>query len=78
MAAIHESIELGSPTEQPPQRNDAMDRHHHLEGPASQELKPADRGRDAWTVLIAGFTFEALFWGSCFFLYPNFYAVSFR
>jgi hypothetical protein len=28
-----------------------------------QELKPVDRGRDAWVVLIAGFVFEALFWG---------------
>lgn len=28
-----------------------------------QELKPTDKGRDAWTVLIAGFVFEALFWG---------------
>jgi hypothetical protein len=29
-----------------------------------QQLKPADRGRDAWTVLIAGIAFEALFWGT--------------
>lgn len=28
-----------------------------------QVLKPVDRGRDAWTVLIAGFVFEAIFWG---------------
>jgi hypothetical protein len=31
---------------------------------ASLELKPSDRGRHAWTVLIAGVVFEALFWGS--------------
>ena len=31
-----------------------------------QELKPVDRGRDAWVVLLAGFVFEALFWGSFF------------
>lgn len=29
----------------------------------AQELKPVDRGRDAWIVLLAGFVFEALFWG---------------
>ena len=28
-----------------------------------QELKPVDKGRAAWTVLAAGFVFEALFWG---------------
>jgi hypothetical protein len=28
-----------------------------------QGLKPTDRGWDAWVVLIAGFVFEALFWG---------------
>ena len=28
-----------------------------------QQLKPVDRGRAAWTVLAAGFVFEALFWG---------------
>lgn len=26
-------------------------------------LKPVDKGRDAWMVLMAGFVFEALFWG---------------
>ena len=26
-------------------------------------LKPVDRGRDAWQVLVAAFVFEALFWG---------------
>lgn len=31
-----------------------------------QELKPVDRGKDAWTVLIAGIAFEALFWGMFF------------
>ena len=36
------------------------------EGPLIQELQPVDRGRDAWTVLIAGFVFEALFWGTKF------------
>lgn len=29
----------------------------------AQELKPVDRGRDAWVVLIAAVVFEALFWG---------------
>lgn len=28
-----------------------------------QELDPTDGGRPAWTVLIAGVVFEALFWG---------------
>ncbi|KAK9242033.1 MFS general substrate transporter [Lipomyces tetrasporus] len=30
---------------------------------SQQELKPVDQGRDAWVVLIAGFVFEAVFWG---------------
>ena len=30
---------------------------------AAQELKPVDRGRDAWTVLVAAVMFEAVFWG---------------
>lgn len=29
----------------------------------SQSLEPVDQGRRAWTVLIAGVVFEALFWG---------------
>ena len=37
--------------------------YEQIEGTPSQELKPADRGRDAWTILIAGVIFEALFWG---------------
>ncbi|KAI1103895.1 MFS general substrate transporter [Jackrogersella minutella] len=42
----------------------------------SQELKPVDRGRDAWTVLIAGLVFEALFWGypMCFGVFQNYYS----
>lgn len=32
--------------------------------PLQQELRPADGGRDAWVVLIAGFLFEAVFWGT--------------
>lgn len=39
------------------------DAHNRPESTLSQELKPADRGRHAWTVLIAGVVFEALFWG---------------
>jgi hypothetical protein len=35
-----------------------------LEEVSPQELKPVDGGRDAWTVLIAGFIFEAIFWGN--------------
>lgn len=27
------------------------------------ELKPADRGRDAWMFLVSGFVIEALVWG---------------
>lgn len=33
-------------------------------GPQVQRLKPADKGRDAWTMLIASLVFEALFWGN--------------
>jgi hypothetical protein len=29
----------------------------------TQELGPVDGGRAAWTVLIAAFVFEAIFWG---------------
>ncbi|KAI1383612.1 MFS general substrate transporter [Hypoxylon trugodes] len=42
----------------------------------SQELKPVDRGRDAWVVLIAALVFEALFWGfpMCFGVFQNYYS----
>lgn len=33
------------------------------DGIPSQSLGPVDQGRRAWTVLIAGVVFEALFWG---------------
>lgn len=33
-------------------------------GVSSHSLKRADGGREAWTVLISGFIFEALFWGT--------------
>lgn len=29
----------------------------------TQELKPVDRGRDAWCTLLGAFAFDALFWG---------------
>lgn len=37
----------------------------HEGGSASSQLglQPVDGGRDAWMVLMAGFIFEALFWG---------------
>ncbi|KAK5989739.1 MFS transporter asaE-like protein [Cladobotryum mycophilum] len=46
------------------------------QGTQSQQLKPVDRGRDAWTVLIAGFIFDALFWGfpMCFGVFQNYYS----
>jgi predicted secreted protein len=31
-----------------------------------QQLKPADRGPDAWKLLITAFVFEALLWGMYF------------
>jgi hypothetical protein len=31
-----------------------------------QQLKPADRGPDAWKLLITAFVFEALLWGTYF------------
>ncbi|TPX08820.1 uncharacterized protein E0L32_009760 [Thyridium curvatum] len=49
-------------------------------------LKPVDRGRDAWTILIAGFIFEAFFWAHadlviliqgfpmCFGVFQNYYS----
>ncbi|KAI1451901.1 major facilitator superfamily domain-containing protein [Annulohypoxylon moriforme] len=39
-------------------------------------LKPVDRGWDAWIVLIAGFIFEALFWGfpMCFGVFQSYYS----
>lgn len=33
------------------------------EGVPTQRLEPTDGGRHAWTILIAGVVFEALFWG---------------
>lgn len=55
------ALELRTPvSEIPPQTQ-----HDHVaEDTALQGLKPVDGGRDAWTVLIAGFIFEALFWGT--------------
>ncbi|KAH8801394.1 major facilitator superfamily domain-containing protein [Xylogone sp. PMI_703] len=52
---------------------------NQLDGPRGavlQELKPVDRGRDAWTVLIAGIAFEALFWGfpMSFGVFQNYYS----
>ncbi|KAJ8098320.1 MFS general substrate transporter [Lipomyces tetrasporus] len=43
---------------------------------SQQELKPVDQGRDAWVVLIAGFVFEAVFWGfpMCFGVFQNYYS----
>ncbi|CAK7213185.1 hypothetical protein SBRCBS47491_001716 [Sporothrix bragantina] len=56
-----------------PRTDDARSRSeetliHHLE--------PVDRGRDAWMVLIAGFVFEALFWGfpMSFGVFQDYYA----
>lgn len=46
----------------------ADDTHEEPEGTSSQTLEPTDGGRYAWTVLLAGVTFEALFWGSFDFL----------
>lgn len=42
----------------------------------SQSLEPVDQGRRAWTVLIAGVVFEALFWGfpMCFGVFQNYYS----
>lgn len=41
---------------------------HNWEDPSraasSFSLKRPDGGREAWTVLISGFIFEALFWGT--------------
>ncbi|VUC26994.1 unnamed protein product [Clonostachys rosea] len=54
--------------ESTPGRHDSQSHH-------PQELKPVDRGRDAWVVLIAGFVFEALFWGfpMCYGVFQNYY-----
>lgn len=35
------------------------------EGALMQELGRVDGGRQAWTVLVAGVIFEAMFWGKC-------------
>ncbi|KAF3018987.1 hypothetical protein E8E14_012623 [Neopestalotiopsis sp. 37M] len=53
----------------------ADDQHGRGRG-ATQELKPADRGRDAWVILIAGFILEALFWGfpMCFGVFQDYYS----
>ncbi|KAE8383719.1 MFS general substrate transporter [Aspergillus bertholletiae] len=42
----------------------------------SQSLGPVDQGRQAWTVLIAGVTFEAIFWGfpMAFGVFQNYYS----
>lgn len=43
--------------------SDIDDIHPNPSEAAISALKPVDGGRDAWTMLIAGFVFEALFWG---------------
>ncbi|PSR85467.1 major facilitator superfamily domain-containing protein [Coniella lustricola] len=45
-------------------------------GANAQELKPVDRGRDAWVVLIAAVVFEAMFWGfpMCFGVFQDYYS----
>ncbi|KAL3490190.1 MFS general substrate transporter [Aspergillus germanicus] len=52
------------------------DHDHDYPRRASGELKPTDRGRHAWTVLIAGVVFEALFWGfpMSFGVFQNYYS----
>ncbi|KAH8817240.1 major facilitator superfamily domain-containing protein [Xylogone sp. PMI_703] len=67
------SIELQSPLED---RHNSIHENGQDERSVPQELKPADRGRDAWIVLIAGFIFEALFWGfpMCFGVFQNYYS----
>ncbi|KOS22202.1 Monocarboxylate transporter 13 [Escovopsis weberi] len=42
----------------------------------AHELKPVDRGRDAWQVLIAGFVLDGLFWGfpMCFGVFQDYYS----
>ncbi|KAI5459709.1 major facilitator superfamily domain-containing protein [Mariannaea sp. PMI_226] len=68
------SIELQTDT--PDEHGDSTDRQLDSHRGLPQELKPADRGRDAWTVLIAGFVFEALFWGfpQSFGVFQNYYS----
>jgi hypothetical protein len=50
--------------------------HNHNHGslsraePVTQELKPVDRGRDAWCTLLGAFAFDALFWGMSFHHHP--------
>ncbi|RYP20273.1 hypothetical protein DL767_009484 [Monosporascus sp. MG133] len=65
-----------SPLELHPLSHNSNHEHGDIEVPPQQELKPADSGRDAWVVLIAGFVFEALFWGfpMCFGVFQNYYS----
>ncbi|QYS98699.1 hypothetical protein H0G86_005867 [Trichoderma simmonsii] len=42
----------------------------HENETVTQELKPVDRGRDAWATLLGAFAFDALFWG-----FPGSYGV---
>ncbi|KAJ6445333.1 MFS general substrate transporter [Purpureocillium lavendulum] len=57
-------------------QNNAAFAGDNPEVPVQEELKPVDGGRDAWVVLIAGFIFEALFWGfpMCFGVFQNYYS----
>ncbi|KAL2798029.1 MFS general substrate transporter [Aspergillus keveii] len=57
-------------------RPQGLDHGHDYPRRASLELKPTDRGRHAWTVLIAGVVFEALFWGfpMSFGVFQNYYS----
>lgn len=44
-------------------RDEAVASPHENET-VTQELKPVDRGRDAWATLLGAFAFDALFWGT--------------
>ncbi|KAE8166046.1 MFS general substrate transporter [Aspergillus tamarii] len=56
-------------------KNEPLDLEYS-DGIFSQSLAPIDQGRRAWTVLIAGVIFEALFWGfpMCFGIFQNYYS----
>lgn len=50
-----------------PHNNNNLESINRAE-PITQELKPVDRGRDAWCTLLGAFAFDALFWGTSFIL----------
>ena len=60
----HELGEIGVPVEPSQIAPNGTTQEELQQEQDGHSLPPADGGRAAWTLLLAGFVFEALLWGS--------------